>query len=84
MVWHDILSLFFAPEEALAFILLSVLRQVHSLFQTEFFAECDLVLPLSILGVLSFPYGHPVAGYVFILVFPSFLSVSYISFNNVF
>jgi uncharacterized protein (DUF952 family) len=56
MVWHDIPSLFFAPEEALAFIRLSVLRQVHSLFQTEFSTECDLVLlSLSILGVPSFP-----------------------------
>jgi hypothetical protein len=26
----------------------SVLRQVHSLFQSEFSCECDLVLPLSI------------------------------------
>jgi hypothetical protein len=29
-----------------SFIPLSVLRQAHSLFQSEFFTECDLVLPL--------------------------------------
>jgi hypothetical protein len=29
----------------------SVLRQVHSLFQSEFSTECDLVLPLSISNV---------------------------------
>jgi hypothetical protein len=33
----------------------SVLRQVHSLFQSEFFIECDRMLPLSISNVLSFP-----------------------------
>jgi len=33
------------------------------------------VLPISIQSILSFPYGHPVAAYVFFLVFPSILSV---------
>jgi hypothetical protein len=32
------------------------------------------VLPLSIYITLSFPGEHPVAAYVFFLVFPSFLS----------
>jgi hypothetical protein len=36
-------------------ILQSVLRQVRSLFQSEFFIECDLVLPLSIYSIFSFP-----------------------------
>jgi hypothetical protein len=51
----------------------SVLRQVNSLFQSEFSTECDLVLPLSISSVLSFPYGHIVAAYVVSLVFPPLL-----------
>jgi hypothetical protein len=29
-------------------ILLPVLRQVHSLFQSDFSTECDLVFPLSV------------------------------------
>jgi len=33
-----------------------------------------LVLPLSISSILSFPEGHPVAAYVFFLIFPSLLS----------
>jgi hypothetical protein len=33
----------------------SVLRQVRSLFQSEFSTECDLVLPLSISSIFSFP-----------------------------
>jgi len=64
LAWHTkplfyfflffIFFIFFA-QVALALILLSVLRQVHSLFQTDFSTECDLGLPLSILGVLSLP-----------------------------
>jgi hypothetical protein len=57
----------------LSFILLSVLRQVHSFFLSEFSTECDLLRPLSFSSMLSFPYGHPAAAYVFFLVFPSFL-----------
>jgi len=56
------------------FMLLSVLRQVYSLFQSDFFAERDLVLPLSDSSVFSFPYGHLVAAYV-VFLFPSLLSV---------
>jgi hypothetical protein len=36
----------------------------------EFSTECDLMLLLSIYITLSFPYGHPIAAYVFFLVFP--------------
>jgi hypothetical protein len=38
-----------------SFILQSVLRQVRSLFQSEFSTGCDLVLPLSISTIFSFP-----------------------------
>ena len=38
------------------FILLSLLPQVHSLFQNEFSTECDLVLPLSF--TVSCPCNH--------------------------
>ena len=58
-----------------SFIPQSALRQVHSVFPSEFFTGCDLVFPISIQSILSFSYGHPVAAYVFFLVFPSLLSV---------
>ena len=35
-----------------SFILLSLLRPAHSLFQSEFSTECDLVVPLSIYSIL--------------------------------
>jgi hypothetical protein len=54
-------------------ILQSVLRQIHSRFQSEFSAQCDLVLPLSIFSILSFPSDHPAAAYAFFLVFSSLL-----------
>jgi hypothetical protein len=37
------------------FIPLSVLLQVHSLFHSEFPTDCELVCPLSISIILSFP-----------------------------
>jgi Sec-independent protein secretion pathway component TatC len=60
-----------------------VVHQVHSLFQSLFSTECDLVLPLSISSILLFPEGHPVAAYFFFLVFPSLISFT-LSFNNMF
>ena len=48
-----------------------MLRKYHRLFETKFTTWCDLVFPLSISSILSFPYGQPVAVYVFFLVFPS-------------
>jgi hypothetical protein len=33
----------------------SVLSQVHSLFPNKFSIQCDLVLPLSMSSILSFP-----------------------------
>jgi hypothetical protein len=49
-------------------ILLSVLRQGYSLFQSEFSTEGDLLLPLSISKLLSFSLGNPGPAYAFFLV----------------
>jgi len=38
-----------------SFIPQSVLRQGHSIFQSEFSTQCDLVLPLSISNILFLP-----------------------------
>jgi hypothetical protein len=46
------------------------LKQVHNIFQSEFSTVCDLVLPLSVSSILSFPQVLPVAAYV---VFSSLL-----------
>ena len=48
-------------------------QSVRSIFQIEFSTEYDLVLPLSIYSILSFPQGLPVAAYVFFIVFTSLL-----------
>ena len=37
-----------------SFILSSILQQVHSPFQSEFFTQWDLLLPLSVYSILSF------------------------------
>ena len=52
----------------------NVLREVHSIIQSKFSTQCDLVLPLSVSSILQFPSGHPLADYVFFLPFPSLLS----------
>ena len=39
------------------FIAHSVFRHLHCLFQSELSTECDLVLPLSVSSILSFPRG---------------------------
>jgi hypothetical protein len=49
------------------------LRQAHSLFQSQFSTQCDLVLPMSIYSIISYPEVHPIAAYVFFLVLPSLL-----------
>jgi len=54
-------------------ILSSLLRQLHTLFQSEFTTQGDLVLPLPSSTTLSFPQGHPVAAYLIFSVFQSFL-----------
>ena len=55
-------------------ILQSVLRQVHSLCQSQFFTQCGIVLLLPKSRILSFPEGRPVAAYIIFLVFPPLLS----------
>jgi len=51
----------------------SALRELHILFQNEFSRQCHIVLSLSNYSIFSKPKGHPVAAYVFFLVFPSLL-----------
>ena len=68
------ISLFLEPAILHSLIPWSVLRQVHSFFLAS--------SPIS--NIHSFPSRHPVATYVFFLVFPSLLSSFYISFNGVF
>jgi hypothetical protein len=67
---------------AFSFISKSVLGQVHSLFRIAFYKQWDLAQPSSISTILSFPYVHPIAAYVFFLVFPSVLSFLLSPFNN--
>jgi hypothetical protein len=50
-----------------------VLRHAHSLVQSEFSRDCDLVLPVSISHIFSFLYDHLLAAYIFFLVFSSLL-----------
>ena len=38
--------------------------EFRRLFQSKFSKECDLVLSLSIISILSFPYGYPIAAYI--------------------
>ena len=59
---------------SISFMLYCVLECIHSSFQSDFITECNLVFPLSISSILSFPYDHPVAAYVSFLIFPSLLS----------
>jgi hypothetical protein len=47
-----------------------LLKGVKSILQSEFSAECDLVLLLSISNIPSFPQGHPVNAYVSLLRLP--------------
>jgi len=51
----------------------SVLKQVHSLFQSELSILRYLVPLQSIFNILSFSYGRTVAAYFPLLVFPSLL-----------
>ena len=45
-----------------------MLRQVHSIFKSEFSKDGDLMLSLSISSILCFPEGRSVAAYVFFLI----------------
>jgi hypothetical protein len=47
------------------FIQQSVLRETHSIFQSEFSTQYDLVLSLPIPSILSLPYGRPVVADIF-------------------
>ena len=58
------------------------LTKVQSLVQSELSTQCNLELPPSNESILSFPYGHPVASYVFFFVFLSLLPPFHLSFNN--
>jgi len=42
--------------------------------KSKFSTERDLVFPVSVSGILSFPYGDPVSAYVLFFVFSSLLS----------
>ena len=44
---------------------MSVVRQVHSLFQSGFSTACYLLFPLSISSIFAFPWGYWIAAYVF-------------------
>jgi hypothetical protein len=54
-----------------------VLGQAHSLFRSEFFTECDLVLFSLNFSYIFVYYGHPVAAYIFFLVSHSVLFLQY-------
>jgi hypothetical protein len=55
------------------FILLSVLRPVHTTFKSEFSTECDLVLPFCVHSIVLFPSRRPLTAYVFFFDFLSLL-----------
>ena len=59
---------------------LSIWREVHSVFQSDFSRECDVVRTLSIPSTFSFPCGNSVT----VWVFPSSSSLTFLSFSNVF
>ena len=54
-----------------AFIMQSVLWQVHSRSHSEFSTECNLVLLFCNSSIFCFPSGHQVAVYIFFLALPS-------------
>ena len=60
--------------KVISLILLSILRQFYSLFQSQFSTQYDLLRLLSISSTISFAEGHAVAAYVFLLF--SYLSSS--------
>jgi hypothetical protein len=73
------------------YISYSALRQVHSFFQSEVSTECDVVLPVSVSIILSFPRCHRVTAYIYIprlpatsslhSVFPSIRVISKINYK---
>jgi hypothetical protein len=67
-------NIFFIAIHSFIHSLPSVLRQVHIFFQSDFSRECDLILPRSSCSIFPFPWEHPVAAYIFFLVFSSVLA----------
>ena len=67
-----------------SFISQSVFKHFHSPFQSHFSTEGDLVLRLSICGILSYPLDHPVAAYFLSSSSPHFYPSHHLLFNNVF
>jgi len=63
----------------ISFIHCVVYRHVYSPFLSLFSRESDLVLPITVHSILSFPQVSPVAAYVFFIVFPKILSFSDVS-----
>ena len=55
----------------------------HNLIENALSTECNLVLPLSLSKILSYPEGHPVSAYLFFAFLHVYHSL-YISFCNVF
>jgi hypothetical protein len=55
-------------------IMLPVLRQFHSLLQSKFSSQCDLVFPPSTFSICLFSEGYPVAANDLLLVFPCLIS----------
>jgi hypothetical protein len=45
------------------------LRVEHVLFESGSSTKCDIFLPLSNSNIISFPQGHAVAAYIFLLIF---------------
>jgi hypothetical protein len=62
---------------------MAVLRDFHSLLQSDFSKESNLLLLPSISSILSFPSAYPVAAYVFFFTFSVYSSI-YVSIKNVF
>ena len=64
-----LLLLLLSSSSLLLIIPQSVLRQVHSLFQSHSPHSAIPYSASSIYSILSFPHGYPIAAYVFLLVF---------------
>ena len=73
-IWRRVICFFWDMTPRHSFILWSVLRQAHSLAQSQFPTQCDLMLPLTIYSIPSFLWDHTVTAYVFFPVFPSLQS----------
>ena len=59
-------------------IVCNILQQVRSSFQSELSTDCNIVQPFSVYSIFFFPWGHLLAAYVFLDVYPSL----YLSLNS--